>query len=58
MPYSNCCGAFTTMTEMDICPDCLDHCDWESEEDIEQRERERDEQEENQIEEIKINKLN
>jgi hypothetical protein len=56
MPYSTCCGAHTTMTEMDICPDCLDHCDWESEEDIE--ERERDEQAENQIEEIKINKLN
>ena len=44
------------MTEMDICPDCLDHCDLESEEDIE--EREKDEQAENQIEEIKINKLN
>jgi len=56
MPYSTCCGAHTNFAEIGICPDCLDHCDWESEEDIE--ERERDEQEENQIEEIKINKLN
>jgi hypothetical protein len=53
MPYSTCCGAHTNFAEIGICPDCLDHCDWESEE-----ERERDEQEENQIEEIKINKLN
>lgn len=29
MPYSTCCGAHTTMAEMDICPDCLEHCDWE-----------------------------
>lgn len=56
MPYSTCCGAHTTMPEMGICRDCLDHCDWESE-DIEEREREIDEQAENQIEEIKINKI-
>jgi len=29
MPYSICCGAHTTMPEIGICPDCLDHCDWE-----------------------------
>jgi hypothetical protein len=29
MPYSTCCGAHTTMPEMGICPDCLEHCDWE-----------------------------
>ena len=56
MSYSTCCGAYTTMTEMGICPDCLDHCDWESEEDIE--EREKNQASENQIEEEKINKLN
>lgn len=31
MPYSTCCGAHTTMPEIGICPDCLDHCDWEDE---------------------------
>lgn len=35
MPYSTCCGAHTTMPEMGICPDCLDHCDWEDEEEDE-----------------------
>jgi hypothetical protein len=32
MPYSTCCGAHTTMTEIDICPDCREHCDWEDDE--------------------------
>ena len=35
MSYSTCCGAHTTMPEMGICPDCLEHCDWEEEEDEE-----------------------
>lgn len=25
---SDCCGAFTTETEMGICPDCLEHCEF------------------------------
>ena len=29
MPYSTCCGAETTMSEIDICPECLEHCDFE-----------------------------
>lgn len=33
MAYSTCCGAHTTMPEMGICPDCLEHCDWEDEDD-------------------------
>lgn len=33
MPYSTCCGAHTTMTELDICPECRDHCDWEDDDD-------------------------
>ena len=33
MPYSTCCGAHTTMTELDICPDCFEHCDWEDDDD-------------------------
>lgn len=32
MPYSTCCGAYSTMPEIDICPECRDHCDWEEEE--------------------------
>jgi hypothetical protein len=28
MPYSNCCGAFTNMEELGICPDCKDHCEF------------------------------
>jgi hypothetical protein len=31
MPYSTCCGAHTNYPEIDICPECLDHCDWEEE---------------------------
>ena len=29
MPFSTCCGAYTDMPEIDLCPDCLEHCDWE-----------------------------
>jgi len=52
MPYSTCCGAHTTMEEIDLCPDCLEHCDWEDEdeEDVE-AEKEAD----NQIAQTKIN---
>jgi hypothetical protein len=32
MATSTCCGAQTTMPEYGICPDCLEHCDWEEEE--------------------------
>ena len=49
MSYSTCCGAHTTMSEMGICPDCLEHCDWEDEE-----EEEQDKQTENQIDEEKL----
>jgi len=51
MPYSTCCGSHTTMEEIDICPDCLEHCDWEDEEEIE-----KDKETENQIDQAKINK--
>ena len=30
--YSDCCGASTTETEMGICPDCLEHCEFITEE--------------------------
>lgn len=39
MPYSDCCGAYTDMEEMGICPECLEHCgfeDWDEDEEIEE----------------------
>ena len=53
MPYSTCCGAHTNFTEMDICPDCLEHCDFEDNEE-EEDEVAQDEQTENQIDQTKI----
>ncbi len=35
MPFSTCCGAHTNYPEIDICPDCLEHCDWEEDEEEE-----------------------
>ena len=26
--FSDCCGVSTTETEMGICPDCLEHCEF------------------------------
>ena len=52
MPYSTCCGAHTNFPEIDICPDCLDHCDWKEED---EDEIEQDRKSEEQIEEIQIN---
>lgn len=51
MPYSTCCGAHSTMPEIDICPECRDHCDWEDEEELEE-----DIKADNQIEQNNINK--
>lgn len=53
MPYSTCCGAHTNFPEIDICPDCLDHCDWEDEDEEEISE---DQENENKIEEYLISK--
>lgn len=52
MSYSTCCGAETTMPEIGICPECLEHCDWEE---IDEDELKEDEQTENNIDQIKIN---
>jgi len=52
MPYSTCCGAETDMTEIGICPDCLEHCDWEDED---EEDVEADKKADNQIAQIKIN---
>lgn len=35
MPYSTCCGAYTDMEEIGLCPECLEHCDFEDEEEDE-----------------------
>lgn len=55
MPYSTCCGAHTNFDEIDICPDCLEHCDWEDEEEDEE-ELEQDRQNEIALEQQQINK--
>jgi hypothetical protein len=57
MPYSTCCGAHTNFSEIDICPDCLEHCDWEEEEEISEEELEQDRETDRAIEQEKLNKL-
>lgn len=54
MPYSTCCGAYTDMDEIGIYPDCLEHCDFEDEEDEEELEQDR--QNEIALEQEQINK--
>jgi hypothetical protein len=61
MAISTCCGAETDMDEMGICPECLEHCDWEEEEEEEeptQEERQLDADTERAIEEEQINNQN
>jgi hypothetical protein len=43
------------MEEIDICPDCLEHCDWEEDEEDEE-EKEQDRETERLIEQEQINK--
>ena len=35
MAISTCCGCETDMDEISICPECLEHCDWEEEDEEE-----------------------
>ena len=35
MAYSTCCHAHTNYPEINLCPDCLEYCDWEEEEEEE-----------------------
>jgi len=30
MKITTCCGAETNFTEIGICPECLEHCDFET----------------------------
>jgi hypothetical protein len=55
MALSTCCGGETTMTEIGLCPICLEHCDWEEEDEEELLE---DQKTEDQINELQINKNN
>jgi hypothetical protein len=32
MAYSTCCGAHTNYPEINLCPECLEYCDWEDDE--------------------------
>jgi hypothetical protein len=53
MRLSTCCGAETDMEEVGICPECLEHCDFEEDK---EEEIEKDIETENKIEEEQINK--
>ena len=48
MPISTCCGAETDMDEIGICPECMEHCDWEEED---EEEIEKDQKEQNEVDE-------
>jgi len=60
MPISTCCGAETDMEEIGICPECLEHCDFEEDEEEEPTEEEKqlDADTERAIEEEQFNKQN
>lgn len=32
MPFSTCCNAHTNYPDINLCPDCLQYCDWIEEE--------------------------
>ena len=53
MLVSTCCGAETEYPEIDICPECLEHCDFEE---LDEDELDEDIKTENQIEQNQINK--
>ena len=55
MRYSSCCGAETDMEEVGICPECLEHCNFEEdEEEITQEEIEKDRQNEIALEQEQL----
>ena len=51
MAISTCCGAETDMDEIGICPECMEHCDWEEED---EEEIAKDQKEQNELEEIML----
>jgi hypothetical protein len=50
MGYSTCCGAETDMEEIGICPECMEHCDFEDDEEDEE-EIAKDQKEQNEMDE-------
>lgn len=48
MAISTCCGAETDMDEIGICPECMEHCDWEEED---EEEIAKDQKEQNEVDE-------
>jgi hypothetical protein len=30
--YSDCCGAYSEYDEIDLCPECMEHCEFYDEE--------------------------
>ena len=51
MAISTCCGAETDMDEIGICPECMEHCDWEEED---EEEIAKDQKEQNEVDEIML----
>lgn len=51
MGYSTCCGAETDMEEIGICPECLEHCDFEEED---EEEIAKDQKEQNEMDELML----
>ena len=50
MGYSTCCGAETNMEEIGICPECIEHRDFEDDEEDEE-ESAKDQKEQNEMDE-------
>ena len=51
MAISTCCGAETDRDEIGICPECMEHCDWEEED---EEEIAKDQKEQNEVDEIML----
>ena len=51
MGYSTCCGAETDMEEIGICPECMEHCDFEEED---EEEIAKDQKEQNEMDELML----
>ena len=61
MKISTCCGCETEYDEIGICPECLEHCDFEDEDEEEEptlEEIQLDQETDRAIEQEQINKHN
>jgi hypothetical protein len=57
MLINTCCG-YESEISYDLCPECLEHCDWEEEEELTEEEKQLDADTERAIEEEQFNKQN